>query len=584
MTIRHPDPKRHLLTIGLEDYYQVGAFNTLIQRGQWYRFENRLERSTLRTLALLDEYGIRATFFVLGWIAEIAPELVRQVAERGHEIASRGYYHRSVHKMTPSEFREDLSRAREALERAASTRVLGFRMAHGWFDRSDLWALDVLAAEGYEYDSSIAPLGRRFAAEPWRRFVHSHHFGERILWEYPVSAASVLGTMVPVAGGNYLRQLPHWFVSREIARWDRQFTAPLIFYFHTWELDPDQPKISAAPWLARVRQYRNLDRMEARLRYYLDRYRMTGIADHLGLSTAPLRTACRTSDPARRTPVPILPAAGPPLIRRGDRTPVSIVVPCYNEELILPYLSNTLASVEARLGDTYDFHFIFVDDRSSDNTWPALETIFGRRPNCTILHHEQNQGVAGAIMTGMAAATTEIVCSIDCDCTYDPHELGGMIPLLADADLVTASPYHPRGTVGNVPQWRLFLSRRLSAAYRLVLGRTLYTWTSCVRVYRRSATVNLRLTRSGFLGVAEMIGLLVLGGSRVVEYPATLEVRMLGRSKMKILQTIVGHLGLLAHLAVMRFRGRKGRKPALPVSAGAAPAGTSAHSIATFVR
>ena len=582
--IRAPDPKRHLLTIGLEDYYQVGAFNTLIQRGQWYRFENRLERSTLRTLALLDEYGIRATFFVLGWIAEIAPELVRQVAERGHEIASRGYYHRSVRGMTPSEFREDLVRAREALERASGTRVLGFRMADGWFERSDLWALDVLAAEGYEYDSSIAPLGRRFAAEPWRRFIHSHHFAERILWEYPISAASVLGHMIPVAGGNYLRQLPHWFVSSEIARWDRLFTAPLVFYFHTWELDPEQPKISAASWHARVRQYRNLDRMEARLRYYMDRCRMTGIADHLGLSTAPLRTPGRISNPARSAPVPILSAAAPPVIRPGERTPVSVVIPCYNEELILPYLSNTLASVEARLGDTYDFHFIFVDDRSSDNTWPALTTIFGSRPNVTILHHEQNQGVAGAIMTGMAAATTEIVCSIDCDCTYDPHELGSMIPLLADADLVTASPYHPRGTVRNVPAWRLFLSRRLSATYRLVLGRTLYTWTSCFRVYRRSATAGLRLTRSGFLGVAEVVALLVLGGSRIVEYPATLEVRMLGRSKMKILHTIFGHLGLLADLAVKRFRGRKDRTPAAPESATAFPATKrDASVITTFV-
>jgi polysaccharide deacetylase family protein (PEP-CTERM system associated) len=555
MSHQEPDPKRHLLTIGLEDYYQVGAFNTLIQRGQWYRFENRLEQSTLRTLALLDEYGIRATFFVLGWIARIAPELVRTVAERGHEIASRGYYHRGVRAMTPEEFRDDLIRAREALEHASGTRVVGFRVADSWFDRADLWALDVLASEGYEYDSSIAPLGREFAAEPWRRFVHSHLFGDRVLWEYPISATQVLGNLIPVAGGNYVRQLPHWFVSRAIAGWHKRYSAPLVFYFHTWELDPDQPKISAASWLARVRQYRHLDRMEGILRFYFERYRMTGISDHMGLSTVATLPATPRADLRRLTPdpgsIPVVVEGSP----AGKPIPVSVVIPCFNEELILPYLSNTLTSVQESLGGQYDFRFIFVDDRSSDNTWAALNTIFGALPNFSFVRHDQNRGVAAAIMTGIRAATTEIVCSIDCDCTYDPHELGNMIPLLDDADLVTASPYHPQGTVRNVPGWRLFLSRRLSSAYRMVLGRSIHTWTSCFRVHRRSATVDIRLTRSGFLGVAETLATLVLRGSRVVEYPATLEVRMLGRSKMRILQTIVGHIRLLGSLAAKRMFG-----------------------------
>jgi polysaccharide deacetylase family protein (PEP-CTERM system associated) len=564
MKVPHPNPRYHLLTISLEDYYQVGAFNTLIQRGQWYRFENRLEQSALRTLALLDQYGIRATFFVLGWIAEIAPELVRMVAERGHEIASRGYYHRGVHAMTPEEFREDLARARQALERASGTRVVGFRMADGWFTPADLWALDVLAGEGYEYDSSIAPLGRQFAAEPWRRFIHSHHYGDRVLWEFPISTTQLLGHLVPVAGGNYVRQLPPWFVRRGIARWNQRYTSPMVFYFHTWELDPDQPKISAAPWLARVRQYRHLDRMEERLRYYLDRYPMTGIAAHLGVSTAP--GLLPAPEPSRPTPVPILIAPAQPAAT--ERTPVTVVIPCYNEELILPYLANTLASVRARLGESYDFRFLFVDDRSRDGTWNALQAIFGREPHCAFIRHDRNRGVAAAIMTGIAAAGTEIVCSIDCDCTYDPHELGAMIPLLADAELVTASPYHPRGVVRNVPGWRLFLSRRLSAMYRLVLGRGIHTWTSCFRVHRRSAATSVVLTRSGFLGVAETLAVLALRGARIVEYPATLEVRVLGRSKMKIAATMLGHLRLLGRLLLHRMTGKHEQARAEPARSG----------------
>lgn len=557
MTIPTGETKRHLLTVNLEDYYQVGAFNALIQRGQWYRFESRLEKSTLSTLELLDEFGIRATFFVLGWVGQILPELVRTVADRGHEIGSRGFYHRGVRALTPSEFREDLIHAREVLERASRRRILGYRVADGWFEPQDLWALDVLASEGYEYDSSIAPVLRRYSSEPWRRFIHPHHFGDKVLWEFPISSTQVLGNLLPVTGGNYMRQLPTGFVRRATARWHREYTAPMVFYLHTWELDPDQPKISAASWLARVRQYRNLDRMEERLRYYFSRYPMSGIAEHLGLSTMSGHLTERRSNPTFKVPAFVSPPS--PAIPAADaRTPVTVVIPCFNEELILPYLSNTLASVQAKLGGQYAFQFVFVDDRSSDDTFASLHRMFGDWPDCTIIRHERNRGVAAAIMTGITAANTEIVCSIDCDCTYDPHELGGMIPLLQDADLVTASPYHPQGRVHNVPAWRLLLSRGLSAMYRGLLRKPIHTWTSCFRVHRKSAAVTLQLTRGGFLGVAETMAMLALRGARIREYPATLEVRILGRSKMKVLHTIAGHLKLLGRLARLRITGNTG--------------------------
>ncbi len=240
----------HILTIALEDYYQVGAFNHVIQRGQWYRFERRIEYSTNRTLDLLDQFHARATFFVLGWIADTMPELIRQVADRGHEIASKGYYHRNIGQLTPSEFRDDLSRAREALERAAGTQILGYRVADSWFQPNDLWALDVLAEEGYEYDSSIGPILRTYHAEPWRRFAHLHRYGERTLWELPISTADVFGFLIPIAGGNYFRQLPHHWVRRSVASWARTYTAPYVMYFHTWELDPNQPKIASASWFS----------------------------------------------------------------------------------------------------------------------------------------------------------------------------------------------------------------------------------------------------------------------------------------------------------------------------------------------
>ncbi len=553
---------RHILTVVMEDYFQGATFNRLISRSRWHRFESRLERNTITTLDLLDEYGVKATFFALGWVADAVPELIREVVARGHEVASKGYFHRSIREFTRDEFREDCARAREALERASGRTVDGYRVAQRWLRPEDLWALDVLAEEGYSFDSSIRPLFRQYAHEPWRRFVHQHHHGGHTLIEVPISTANVLGYDIPIAGANYFRQLPYSLLQRAIRRWDRTIDSPFVMYFHVWELDPDQPRIDAAPFYAKVRQYRNLDRMETMLRYYFEQYRFTSIGDRLNIESHPvareLPTAAANTQSGDQLPVEVA--------RSGvARTPISIVIPCFNEELILPYLSNTLAGVQADLSRAHTVHFILVDDGSSDGTWPSLRSIFGARTNFTLIRHERNRGVAATIMTGIHAAESEIICSMDCDCTYDPHELGPMVALLTpEVDMVTASPYHREGKVLNVPEWRLFLSRTLSRMYGLVLRHQLATYTACFRVYRRSVVADVPLSRGGFIGVAELLGRLDLAGSRIVEYPTTLEVRILGRSKMKILKTIAGHLKLIVELIGMRLS--HGQRPTASAS------------------
>ena len=541
--------RRHILTVALEDYFQVSPFRGLIDRGQWSRFERRLEIGTNRALDLLDEHGIRATFFVLGWVADAAPELVRRVADRGHEIASKGYYHRGLRELG-AEFRDDLARAREALQRASGQRVLGYRVAEGWMAPAELGALDTLAEEGYAYDSSIKPTLRAYAREPGRRFVHRHGSGPRQIWEFPLSTVRILGLDVPIAGGNHFRQFPHALMRRAVAHWDRTCDAPLVMYFHTWELDPDQPRIGIAPALARVRQYRNLGRMEAMLRDYFGAYAFQGIADRLGLETQGTAGApAAVAEPAGESPIAVrAPVPASP-------TPVSVVVPCYNEELALPYLANTLGFMEQELAGRYDLRFIFVDDGSADGTPAILSRLFGGRANCTIIRHQPNRGLSAAILTGLRAAGTDIVCSIDCDCTYDPRRLGEMIPMLADdVALVTASPYHPLGSVKNVQGWRLLLSRSASSLYRLVLHQKLHTYTSCFRVYRRSAVVDLELRDPGYLGLVELLGTLDLQGGRVVEFPTLLEARLLGRSKMKVAWNVLRHFGQLARFAAQRLR------------------------------
>ena len=319
-------------------------------------------------------------------------------------------------------------------------------------------------------------------------------------------------------------------------------------YFHLWEIDPDQPRFDTASWHTRIRHYRNLDRMSDLLESYFKSYPLASIASYLRLDSTPAELR------------PLVPPAPIEVVSRLERPgagqPVSIVVPCFNEEKVLPYLANTLRSVSTSLSASYDLRLILVDDGSNDATWNSLNTIFGSWPKATLIRQPENRGVAAAILKGIRAAETEIVCSIDCDCTYDPHELATMIPrLTSGVDLVTASPYHPDGHVRNVPRWRLTLSRSASLMYRCVLRQKLWTYTSCFRVYRREPVLQLTIKNEGFLGVTEILGELDLNGSTIVEHPTTLEVRMLGRSKMKTAWTILNHLKLLSRFAFRRCFG-----------------------------
>ncbi|HXG86019.1 MAG TPA: glycosyltransferase family 2 protein, partial [Pyrinomonadaceae bacterium] len=296
---------------------------------------------------------------------------------------------------------------------------------------------------------------------------------------------------------------------------------------------------------------RKLDKMEWVLKEYFKKYDFVCAADFLGVKEE-LRI---TNYEAKK--VNSSKFENQKTETENEKPRVTIVIPCYNEEAALPYLADTLRGVEADLSANYEPQFIFVDDASRDATFDKLRELFGERENVQIVRHEHNQGVAAGIMTGLKTARTEIVCSMDCDCTYDPRELKNMIPLLSqDVDMVTASPYHKDGGVRNVPDWRLFLSKGASFLYRRALRAKLSTYTSCFRVYRRSSVVDLDLREQGFLGVAEMLGKLDLRGGKIVEYPAVLEVRLFGFSKMKTARTIFGHLKLLSHLSRMRVFGK----------------------------
>lgn len=532
--------RRHILSVNLEDYFQVGTMRQIIPHRYWPRFDLRIEKSTLATLDLLDRKGVTATFFALGWLAERCPDLLAEIVRRGHEVGSKGYLHRPFSELSLEEFRDDYLRSRDAIEDATGKAVLGYRIAQGTLPDGDLAPLRILAEAGLRYDSSLRPFGPRYIGKPELRRIHDVSGDGWSIKEAPFSAHTFMGVPVPVSGGNYMRQIPQAIFDNRVAAYLARSDQPWHFYFHVWELDPGQPRVSAATRLNRIRQYRNLEIMQERIEAYLGSLRFQSIAEELGLKAASVPARAKT---------PVRHAAPRPVVLKGPRTKVTIVTPCFNEEETLPYLAGNLASVEEANRGVYDFSYVFVDDGSKDATWDKLNELFGHMPNAQIIRHPVNRGIAAATMTGIRAARDEIVCGIDCDCSFDPHELASMIPLLtADVDMVQASPYHRDGGVMNVPGWRLALSKNVSRIYRHILNHAFSSYTACFRVYRRSRMVGMKLDDEGFMGIMEIFVRLDQSQARIVEYPAVLESRLLGASKMKVLRVIRNHLALITRI------------------------------------
>lgn len=257
------------MTIDVEDYFHVSVFDGLIPRHAWDALESRVERNTDRLLEMLAEFDVRATFFVLGWVAERHSDLVRRIVAAGHEIASHGYGHRLVYDQTPEAFRDDVRRAKALLEQASGVQVNGYRAPSYSIVPRSLWALDVLIEEGHTYDASIFPIRHdRYGIPVSARHPYVIDRVHGRLIECPASTTEVAGTNLPIAGGGYFRLLPYGWTRWGIRRVNQTEGRPVIFYLHPWEIDPDQPRLEVG-LLSRVRHYRNLDETESRLRQLL---------------------------------------------------------------------------------------------------------------------------------------------------------------------------------------------------------------------------------------------------------------------------------------------------------------------------
>lgn len=498
----------HNLVVHLSEHFQFAPGGKGVPSRHWGRFPSRLCETTDRVLSLLERRGVRATFAVDSWIASRHPAAIARIADRGHEVAMVLNRDDAVQEL------------RHALESATGRVVHGAFVGKGWPGTDG----DTAELAGLHYVVGMAngnvPDGVRILAGPSYRTT-----------------------------GEWLRMLPAPLVTAYL-RWIA--SEPRTFAFKLWELDPRVERLSFNSGLKRQRAYRNLDAFSDRLERLLDACSFAPIRETLGLS----EIRCdRSFESAPLSEVVVSEAA--------QGVPVSIVVPCYNEEAGLEYLSNTIASVRKEFGRRHRLSFVLVDDGSTDGTWAEMQRLFGADPHFQLVRHDVNRGISAAIQTGCRAARDEVVAVIDSDCSYDPARIEDMLAFLEpDVAIVTASPYHDHGGVEGVPEWRLFLSRGASLLYRGILRNKLATYTSCFRVFRKSAIADLQLSREGYIGIVEMLARLDFEGWRIAEYPVVLETRFIGRSKLRIPRVIAQHLGFMSEILIWRLAGRIPRESA----------------------
>ena len=270
------------MTVDVEDSFHVAALAQSIDRSRWDSMEYRAEASTRRLLDLFESSNVHATFFVLGWVARRSPGLIREIASRGHEVASHGMSHKLVYNQTPEEFASETYESKALLEDIIGVPVLGYRASTYSITRRSLWALDILKEAGFAYDSSIFPIRHDMYGIPDAPQVPSRidtPKGANIV-EFPMSTAPMFGTRIPVSGGGYFRLLPYWLTRRGLSKLNHELSRPFIFYLHPWEVDPEQPRVRTS-WKSRLRHYTNLDRCEARLRRLIGEFRFGRVRDVL---------------------------------------------------------------------------------------------------------------------------------------------------------------------------------------------------------------------------------------------------------------------------------------------------------------
>ena len=276
------------MTVDVEDYFHVAAFENTINPSEWNAYETRVVQNTETLLSLFNRKNIKATFFILGWVAERYPELVHSIASEEHEIASHGYSHQIIYKQQPDTFKEEAIRSKKLLEDIIQKPVTGYRAASYSITPKSLWALDILTEAGYEWDSSIFPIHHDkygIPNSPTTPYYIQTTNGKKIK-ELPLTTAKLFGIKFPAAGGGYFRLFPYWF-SRTLLK-KACVNSPAIFYLHPWEVDPEQPRVDGASLFSRFRHYNNLDKCLRRLESLTSDFKFTDVSTALDSFDGPV--------------------------------------------------------------------------------------------------------------------------------------------------------------------------------------------------------------------------------------------------------------------------------------------------------
>jgi len=269
---------QNYLTVDVEDYYQVSAFEPLVGLTKWDQYSSRVVKNTRTILRALDRHHAKATFFVLGWTGERYPDVVREIMAKGHPIGCHSYQHRLIYTLSPNEFREDTRRAKDVLEEITGKPILGYRAPSYSITRQSLWAYGILEDLGFEFSSSVFPIYHdRYGMPGAPRFKFKVP-GHDII-EYPISTARFLGRNIPVSGGGYFRIFPYQFTKTALLRINKRENHPFVFFIHPWEIDPEQPKMKHAGPLSRFRHYTNLSKTKERFEKLLNDFQFIPITE-----------------------------------------------------------------------------------------------------------------------------------------------------------------------------------------------------------------------------------------------------------------------------------------------------------------
>lgn len=268
--------KNNVMSVDVEDYYQVSAFAESVATNEWEQHESRVVANTHRLLKLFSEKNIKATFFVLGWVAEREPQLVKEIFNQGHEVASHGFSHQLIYNQSQKIFKEETIKSKKLLEDLIGEEVIGYRAASYSITKRNLWALDILQEAGFVYDSSIFPIRHdRYGIADAKTTPHkltTPNGGELI--EFPLTTRRLGKFNIPVAGGGYFRLYPYFLTRHFLRAVNKKQDEQFVFYLHPWEVDPAQPRIDAS-WFSKFRHYNNLDKCEARLSSLMDDFNFT---------------------------------------------------------------------------------------------------------------------------------------------------------------------------------------------------------------------------------------------------------------------------------------------------------------------